>query len=264
MSDTYDVIEISARPAKEIAARLVVLSALCRRAFLERHDPYDDFDEDSADDSLDDDIDIEDAESERFDLVAWLTEERMIAAATDAEVLVLRAPIGNLGELGAERASWAGESLAALLWSAGLLELAPSYDGPADLEEALALVPGPGDSTQEFARTLRVREEAQLADERERAELWFWRFAVEGMRRDASASDLQDIEDAIAETTEEAFGLAMDPAIAPTDFLVDGRPVRGISEELLDDLTAAAEMRLQAMNWVCGFGDDWDRVPLEV
>ncbi|MFM8594023.1 MAG: hypothetical protein ACKOCK_06505 [Chloroflexota bacterium] len=104
MSETYDVIEISARPGKEIAARLVVLSALCRRAFLERHDPYDDFDEDSADDSLDDDIDIEDAESERFDLVAWLTEERMIAAATDAEVTVLRAPIGKLGELGAERA----------------------------------------------------------------------------------------------------------------------------------------------------------------
>ena len=263
MSDTYEMLDITLRSTKEVAARVLVLAALCRRAFLERHDPFDDLEEE-IDDRLADELELEDAESERFDLVAWLADERLLEAATAGELALLHAPIGALRGVDADRATWAGEALVSLLWSAGMIDLPPSYDGPADLEDAWQVVPAAGDSTQEFARSLRLRDEDTIAAERDRTEVWFWRIAVEGMRRDAGPSDLAEIDEAITETTEEAFGLGIDVAIGPTDFLVDGRPVREIDDDVLADVAVAAEMRLRAMNWLCGFGTGWDDVPLEV
>ncbi|MBA3415547.1 MAG: DUF4272 domain-containing protein [Chloroflexia bacterium] len=250
-------LDIRLRAPRVVGERLVVLAAVCRRGFLERSPETLGGSDEAADE-------LEDAETERFDLAAWLRQEGLDGAATGSERSVLHARIGRLAPDAVARATWGVEALTALAWCCGLVAEHPTDDDPTDPTDLLALLPSPWDSVRPFLTGLALRSELLIAAERERAELWHWRAGVEAVYRQAAADERGELRAVIREVARAAETTGLLPALVGDDFSIRGRPVARLGSPDLDDLTAASSERLRAFNWVCGFGTAWDDVPTDV
>lgn len=246
--DDGDELDIALRSAAEAAARLLLLSAVLQRAYLEqaRHSPEDD------------------APGERFDLAAWAGAEGLLAQATSLETALLHAPFGFLDAGVVTDLSWEAEALVALGWALGLRDASPGPPLPADPGPILAQLPQPWASSRAFVDGARLRDESAIAEERERAELWLWRVDAERAHRDDPAADRRELEAAIREVANDAARAGLLPAPVDGDMPVNGQPFRRLSPEALDEVSEVATHRLRAINWLCGFGDAWDSVPLDV
>jgi len=245
-----DEIDIMLRPATIVGRRMVVLATLCRRAFLESK---------QASSELDDD-----PEGDRFDLRMWLHDHQLDDELIAEEVHVLETNAGDLSADDATALSWNSEALAALAWA---VELAPALPDPAqtvDPTNLLATIPAPWDDPRAWISSVMLREEFEIASERERAEVWAWRAEVEDKRRQLPGQARRALEADIAEVVREATAAGLLPKSTINDFVSGGRPVRELSDDQLDTLLANATIRLHALNWLCGFGTDWDDVPLEI
>lgn len=243
-----DELEIELRPPTEAADRCIVLAAVCRRAYLETQPA-----EDNA--NLDD---------ERYDLVAWLQDEALDPAVSSAERRFLQTEIGRLDPGDAVAASWQSEALVAIGWALGLIDAPPSYDGPVDLGPLLSLLPSPWDRTAPFRQRAALRELETVAHERERAELWSWRADVAATSATARGAARTEIDDAIAEVAHQARSAGFIAPLVDGDFSIGGQPVRALDTDATAEISLLAEQRLRALNWLCGFGSDWDDVPLDV
>lgn len=231
-----DELDIQPWPVLELIGRAVALTSVARRGLLE----------------VDEDMDVFSKETDRFELSTWARTE-LTNWITDAELQTINTSIGNLSEeqmLLAEEALYAGGAVA---WA--LRGVSDEYMPMPDSEDFIASVmewaPTPWDKVRQLQKRVRLRSDQELADERERMELWYWRGTEE-----ITAAELAEV---IAEV--EAADLM------PT---VDGDLAAGeatfgaLSEDDQDDLTWIAEQRLRALNWVCGFGESWETAPLDI
>jgi hypothetical protein len=231
-----DEIEINLRPPAVVAARAIVVATICRRAHLEL----------AAQDLIGDD-----PEGERFDLAAWIVEEGLDPALTPAEQRLLKSRLGRIAREELVAASWQAEGLAALAWALGLSD---DVDWPANPGPLLALVPAPWDSSRALRSGAKLRSEAAIALERERAELWYWR----------AETETEDVRALVREVAEEAHAAGLLPPPIGHDFPVGRLAFRSLPPDQRDEWRIIATERLRALNWVCGFGSDWENVPLEV
>lgn len=241
-------IEVDLRSAGEAAERLVVLGAVCRRAFLEDR-PGDVSDEEPA--------------AERFDLLGWLRSEGLETAVVPSERRVLEAGVGRLEPEVAGAASWRSEGMVALGWALGLVEAMPTYEGAADPAALLAVVPAPWEATASLRSGACLRREEEIAAERERAELWHWRAETADLLADATGSEREELMAVIRDVTREAVAAGLIAALAGDDFVARGHPYRDLHPAALEELGAVAAERHRALNWLCGFGATWDDVPTD-
>jgi hypothetical protein len=197
-----------------------------------------------------------------FDLREWLRGENLWDVLTPDEVAFLAQPVGH--EMPVAFDTWSlGESLATLAWTLGLIASVEPHLAP-DFATLIDAIPSPWDATSSWVASQRLRPELEIATERERAELWEWRLATEIARRAATAGELGQIESAIFDVTYEAEQTGL---LGPRNVQGDYELWKAIGE-LEDEAIASsrlfAEHRLRALNWVCGFGDRWDSVPLDI
>ena len=101
-------------------------------------------------------------------------------------------------------------------------------------------------------KRVRLRSEQELADERERMELWYWR------------GDTEIPDEDLAEVVAQVAAAGLIPIVDGDFALSDGTSYVTLSEEDQDELNWVAEQRLRALNWVCGFGDSWETAPLDI
>jgi hypothetical protein len=252
-------LDIAVRSPAALADRLVMLAAVCRRAFLEHGL---DAPEDDSDDDTDDRPD--DPETQRYDLAAWLRDEGIAESAANYELDFIDAPVGAVGEADAALASWESESLVAVAWAAGLIPELPGYASPADPALILSLVPDAWDKTAAFRAELSPLDDQTVASARESAELWYWRAGVEAMARSASRSESAHLRKIAAETAAEAKAAGLLADTAKGDFAIGGNPISRIDDDALDILASIAERRLRALNWCSGFGESWADAPLDL
>ena len=243
-----DEIDIQLRPPDEVGARIVVLATVYRRLFLEMPTSQS--------------LLQEDPEAERFDLRAWLDQESLTRQATAEELRLIETPVGRLSPDGVAAALWAGEALAALAWAAGLAEI-PSSPAPANLAPVLDQIPAPWGAVAPFKDAIELRGEEEIARERERAELWLWRANIEQDRREAKGKARSELTGLIREVTREAAEAGLISQPENEDFSVDGVAVTALDRDRIEEIAAIAGARLHALNWLCGFGESWDAVPLE-
>jgi hypothetical protein len=244
-----DSIDIELRPPEEIAARSIILTALARRLLIESLAA-------AAGDAAE-------LQGEAFDLREWLRAEGVWPSLTAAEAALLERPVGDLAEDDLAAVACQAAGLVALGWALHLVDtLPPGAIG--DLAAVVDAVPGPWDKTAEWMRRRELRSEAEIARERERAELYAWRVGVEAPRRAAPAHERADYAAAIADVVREARTAGLPEGIRDDDFTIGDNALGSFATEDLERLSALADGRLQAFNWLCGFGEDWDRVPLEI
>jgi hypothetical protein len=240
-------LDIELRDPEEVAARCIVLAALIRRLSIE---------------SLASDRNTDGLSGEAFDLHAWLQTENLWDSLGVAEVAFLDRPVGHLNDDEMASVAWQAEGLGSLGWGLGLAELLRLGD-LSQVEAILRLVPSPWDATAPWIAKAALRPEPDIARERDRAELVEWRVSVETPRRLATGQERTEYDDAIADVTSEAAAAGF-AATESGDVLLAGSPIVSLHDESLEMLAALAEERLRALNWLCGFGDSWDRVPLDV
>ena len=243
--DDDDSLEITLRPAAEVAARLIALATVVRRAALEL-DPSGD------------------AEGERFDLAAWLREEHVTPLLTDEERRLVETRVGGLDRDVAEDASWRIESVAVMAWAAGLADELPSYELPSPPADILALIPEPWDKVQPFRAAIELRSEEEVAAAREQAELWQWRGQILTAEDGQSMAATPEMRQIIREVAADSARAGLFERSISNDFPVAGRPYRNLTEDERALLTDLASERLRALNWLCGFGSSWDDAPTDI
>lgn len=231
-----DSIDIRPWPVIELIGRAVTLATVARRGILEVDRERDDFD----------------LETDRFDLSTWSRTE-LQNWITDEELRILNINIGDLSDDDLTTCDNALVSATAIAWTlravpADRLPL-PEQEGLD--EQTLDWAPQPWEKVRSVQSRTRIRSDEELAAERERWELWYWR-----------ATEADDEEEALGEVVEELGSTDLIP-IVDGDFADDnGTPFRRMSEDERDDVAWLAEHRLRALNWTCGLGESWESAPL--
>ncbi|HET7056764.1 MAG TPA: DUF4272 domain-containing protein [Thermomicrobiales bacterium] len=189
----------------------------------------------------------------------WLEAQGVMPMATDIEEAVLAAR--SLSDDALDICERAGDSLPALAWAVALVDEIPLVEPESDRAEMIERIPVPNEGIEPFLDQLVLRDEDEIALERERAEIWNWRLVSEEIRRQSKGANRDEVEEAIREVVlESAISFAI-AEIDTEDFLVDGVPVRALAHDLLGALIVTSEERLRAFNWLCGL-TEWDVVHL--
>lgn len=239
MTDDRDLdeIDIHLRPAADVGGRLLALVALARRGFLER--PLEKITDDTP-------------EAERFDLISWLSEERLTDYLAPAERAMLERPIGALSAEDAVAATWSIEGAAALAWALDLLPMIPGYDETTAAAAVIEALPATWSRTTEFRSGAKLRTEAEIATERERAEIWHDRADQYWQMQEGWEPDLIAPWEVIAAMADEAHAAGLLARPVDGDFPTRLGPYAILPPEIVEELELIAFHRLVALNWLCG------------
>jgi hypothetical protein len=231
-----DSIDIRPWPVIELIGRAVVLASAARRGMLE----------------VDTERDVFDLETDRFDLLTWARTE-LQNWISDEELNLLNKPVGEMDDDDLAECDDALIGASTVGWALNVVksdQLPVPQDGIAE-EHILEWAPEPWAKVRQLASSARLRSDEDLAAERERWELWYWR-----------ATEAEDASDGLREVVAEIRESGVMP-IAENDLATDaGMPFSQLSPDEQDDIAWLAELRLRALNWVCGFGDSWETAPI--
>jgi len=242
-----DEIDVQLRSPVEVRTRILILAAVLRRLALESP-------------SVDDGGDLS---AEAFDEREWLREKDLVSELTPGEAALLDSQPRSVAPEAVSEASWEVESLVALGWAVGTLPL-PPVGTRSDPRPIMEVVPRPWDETRDWLRDPEIVSELEAVREREVTEIWYWRLTIEVLRRTASLAVSGDYEEAIRDVADEALDAGLLPTLRAGDFTVRGKRVKDLSQSDVDELIAVTGQRLRALNWLCGFGNSWDDVPLDI
>jgi hypothetical protein len=229
-------IDIQPWPVIELIGRAVALATVARRGMLEVDDERDPFD----------------LETDRFDLATW-TRTELQNWITDDELRILNTPISDLSEEDLGTCDNALVSSTAVAWALRAVpaDHLPLPENPEIDEQTLKWAPQPWEKVRSVQSRARLRSDEELATERERWELWYWR-----------ATDGGDDAEALGEVIDEVRETGLIPVVDNDLANDDGISFSSLSEDDQDDIAWLAELRLRALNWVCGFGESWESAPL--
>jgi hypothetical protein len=152
-------------------------------------------------------------------------------------------------------ALWQGEGLGVLLWAFSLVDLAP-YDRPFDYESLLQVTGGDAE--------LRPLEEIDAA--RETAQLWHWRARTSeilAQQQPALPAHWQSFDQLVAATAMRGHQRGLLPRPLRGDFPAFGTVYRHLNADQHAEALSIAWERHRALNWLCGFGENWDDVPTD-
>ncbi len=243
-----DEIDIALRSPAEVAERCIILAALIRRLSIE---------------ALAETVADEHLAGEAFDIRSWIQTEGLWERLTGFEIAFLDRPVGLLEDADMAAMAWQVEGLVAVGWALGLTNL-PDLGDLNSVESIVKSVPGPWAKIGPWLRSTSPQAEIEIARERDRAEILVWRIQIETPRRRATGLEERDYTRAIADVVREATSAGLMAEADQRDFSIGSRAVTAHDDEEIERLTALAEERLRALNWLCGFGDSWDRVALDV
>ena len=155
------------------------------------------------------------------------------------------------------RLSWQTVSAAALMWSIGRRQVSPPGDEPPDARSVIdALIAHP-DLTGED----QIRPMADLREFARQARAWAWGTRSEQLVRTTGSTSMQQpVPD-----NASVVPVFADPN-APSDeeeLVVDGGPLRDVSDDRLDTLISINAELLRAALWLLGEAT-WDAVVLRV
>ena len=181
--------------------------------------------------------------------------EGMEDALTPLERRALEGDLLESSEL--SRLSWQTVSAAGLMWSIGRRQVMPPGDEAPDARSVIdALIAQP-----ELTGEEQLRPMPDLREFARQARAWAWGTRSEQLVRTTGSTSMQQpVPD-----NASVVPVFADPN-APADdeeLVVDGAPLRDVSDERLDTLISINAERLRAARWLLGEAG-WDAVVLRV
>ena len=202
------------------------------------------------------DDDLAEHEEEVDAMISFLRESGLWEFLSDEEILAFETPLGEWKDSQYTDVVWRIESLAVITWSLGLIRQLPSFDEPFEseaLEDVLDI-----DNWVELVSQASLRDQGEIERFRDAAALWDWRAQVGTPPYESSEDEVQ-----ITEETKLAQEAGLVSNLAQGDLVALGRPYRDLSEDELEEMASIALERHHALNWLCGYSDDWDNVPTD-
>ena len=122
-------------------------------------------------------------------------------------------------------------------------------------------MPGPGDAVGAFVNDAKLRSIDEIAEAREIAEIWCWRIDA-GIDRDTmSPAEKRELDETVLVTADEAMTAGYLHETIDGDFARNGKKVRDLDEETLDELWWITQRKAKTLNWLCGYGESWEDAP---
>jgi hypothetical protein len=225
-------------------------------------------------------------------MVEWLERQGALGAASGREVAILSAPVGTLERQKVENPAGPREALVVMLWALEEISKLPSYDVPAHALPSLSRrLPPVGEPAQDFLKGARLRARKVIDRERESAEIWHWRARArevveqkrypQGQELEGLANDLEEkaraasfklspirdgqsfFRELIRFAAHYANARGLIPEPIGEDFPALGGRYADLSERDFLKLSQIAAERHRALNWLSGYGEDWDAVPTD-
>jgi Domain of unknown function (DUF4272) len=191
----------------------------------------------------------------------WLRRENLADALSVRERVLVSKSVGDWTERETIDASWRSESVGVLLWALSAFDGMPAYDTRFETLPALVPLLAP---TAEFRGTAHLRSPEQLADARERAELWHWRARTRRLQEgDGPGSAGQDLDAIARQAAAFAYAERRIPEPIDGDFPAYGKAFRALDADEYSAVTSTSAERHYALNWLCGYASDWDSVPTD-
>ncbi len=244
-------------PSEEtIAYRALCLGALISRGEIE-HKLY------KIDDDDDRSSEIEELKNQAAELSAWLEREHLTDYQSQQECELFEKKPGSWKRQAMINAGWRTESLGTLLWVLSYLEEIPSYDTEFKVNPVLDEL-GVLMSSRCFIQCTLIRPTREIRHQREVSELWHWRSRTSRlMQQSAKSSQSVRVNGTIQEAAQHAYLGQNIPRPIQGDFPAFGKPYSALSPSEFAKATSIAFERHYALNWVCGYSDDWDRTPTD-
>jgi hypothetical protein len=200
-------------------------------------------------------------------LAEWLRREQLTQHQSTRERELFSHALGEWGERTVIDVSWRKESLTVLLWALSLATSLPPYDTQVaedlHMEKVGWLKPA-----SEFCALVRLRDRATISRARDVAELWHWRSRTTWLQQHGhtppdSPKELDSFEKIVRVTAEQAYrnGDILRPI--KHDFPAFGKPYARLTEQEYSVCTSIAMERHYALNWLCGYAEDWGNVPTD-
>lgn len=192
----------------------------------------------------------------------WLQEEKISNYFSSNEQQLIDAELGDWQQMDLINVTWRVESLGMMLWALDVVE-APYYDtqfDPDTLLEPLDLL----NPTIDFIWQATLREPEIILQARDLAEMWHWRSRTTQLRkRGVTPPDGKSFDDIIRTMAEKAYAEGNIPEILDGDLPVFNKPYTQLTEDEYTAVTSIAMERHYAMNWICGYSENWDSVPTD-
>jgi Domain of unknown function (DUF4272) len=193
----------------------------------------------------------------------WVSQQGIEPHLSPTEREALNQRLGRIDDDTLFDLSWRLQALVAVLWALNGVEPMPSYAESYPADALQPLLPF-GRPVGEFLATVRLRAEEELVAERHRAEFWNWRAQTDVLRRRGAKPPAGQTYDAIlARAAESAREDGIVPEVRQGDVVCQGVPYSGLSQEAFADAASTAQERHFALNWICGYAEDWDETPTD-
>jgi hypothetical protein len=167
-------------------------------------------------------------------------------------------------------ATWRLEAVAVLLWSLSMAEEMAPYDAMHKVELLKQIPP----DLRSFLNGVRLRDESEIDQARETAELWHWRSRTRQLieRGDPfpvdeslKAAGLNCYDDIVRMAAKKAAEDKTIPECIGEDFPACDKAYRDLTEEEWPRVHSITSERHFALNWICGYAPDnkWDETPTD-
>ena len=203
----------------------------------------------------------------------WIADEGLIASQSTLEKPLVSKALGSWSRQEQIDSAWRANSLGVILWALSQYDELPPWDTqftPQETIKPLNLFSPSG----AFLEKVSLRPEAEIEKARDLAELWHWRSRArrfqeevlqpekgspgkEGLQQEGGADLGKAVKNAVAKAFET--GDIHEPING--DFPAFGKAYADLSAAEYSAATSIAIERHHALNWLCGYGNDWDTVP---
>lgn len=193
----------------------------------------------------------------------WLINERLITFQSKEERRLFKKPAGTWSQQELINASWRIEALGVLAWALSIIDKLPEWDTQFD-QASIIKAFGLMSPTTPFLRRVKLRPAQELVRMRGIAELWHWRCRTTQIIREGVQAPKGYTFDGIVQAAATRAHQNGDiPEPIANDFPALGKAFKNLNEEEYSLLTSISTERHFALNWLCGYSNDWDKTPTD-
>ena len=183
------------------------------------------------------------------------------ASQSKSERKLFAKDLGNWSDGEIANAIWRNEAVVALAWSISIVPEMPPYDTQLDAVTLIRIMRSQGALDQ---ASLRAAADLELA--RSTAERWHWRSRTTQIQKQPKPPQLPaglTLDDIVRQSAQLAFDESAIPPPIDGDYPAFGKAYRDLDELEYSTITSITMERHFALNWVCGYSDDWDKTPTD-